>query len=173
MYILADYELVYNTDSGYFEVEKDDSVVSLCPVCVRELVYRDKRLRIFKQNNGKAEHIKIHRLYCSKCDCLHNELPDCLVPYKHYGAEVVENVLDEVSTPEDLSTEDYPCEATMMRWKAWWESNRIRACGILASMRKRYHMPLPSLSDRRSLGSGWLCEILHMICNSGGRLECT
>ena len=31
----------------------------------------------------------IRRLKCSNCGRLHRELPDCLVPYKHYASEVI------------------------------------------------------------------------------------
>ena len=36
----------------------------------------------------------IRRLKCSNCGRLHRELPDCLVPYKHYASEVISGVLD-------------------------------------------------------------------------------
>lgn len=44
----------------------------------------------------------IRRFRCQNCHSYHNELPDCLVPYKHYEAEVVAGVLDEVILPADL-----------------------------------------------------------------------
>ncbi len=40
-------------------------------------------------------------------------------PHKHYASEVIENVVDEVVTPDDEITEDYPCVATIDRWKKW------------------------------------------------------
>lgn len=68
---------------------------------------------------GETSHIWLRRLCCKRCGRLHLELPDLLVPQKHYAAEVIENVVDEVSTEEDESTEDYPCQDTMQRWKRW------------------------------------------------------
>jgi hypothetical protein len=61
-------------------------------------------------------------------------LPDCLVPYKHYASEVIAGVLDEVITPDDADTEDYPCEATMHRWKHWLMVNYLRMVGYLNSI---------------------------------------
>ena len=58
----------------------------------------------------------IRRLKCSSCGKLHRELPDCLVPYKHYASEVISGVLDGIVTPEDDDSADYPCEMTMLRW---------------------------------------------------------
>ena len=43
-----------------------------------------------------------------------------MFPYKHYGTEIIEDVVDEVVGPDDLETENYPCEATMKHWK--WQS---------------------------------------------------
>ncbi len=46
---------------------------------------------------GETSHIWLRRLCCKRCGRLHLELPDLLVPQKHYTAEVIENVVDEVS----------------------------------------------------------------------------
>ena len=75
----------------------------------------------------------IRRLKCSSCGKLHRELPDCLVPYKHYASEVISGVLDGIVTPEDDDSADYPCEMTMRRWHYWLEANRIRIDGYLKS----------------------------------------
>ena len=40
-----------------------------------------------------------------------------MFPYKHYGTEIIEDVVDEVVGPDDLGIEDYPCEETMKHWK--------------------------------------------------------
>lgn len=80
------------------------------------MTYRDKRKRICKSYGGETKHLQIRRFKCP-CGSHHHELPDCLYPYKHYQVEVIENVLDEVSTPADLTSENYPCEGTMTRWK--------------------------------------------------------
>ena len=60
------------------------------------LRYRDSRPRIRKKEGGVKERLMIRRFRCQNCRTYHNELPDCLVPYKHYEAEVIAGVLDEV-----------------------------------------------------------------------------
>lgn len=72
----------------------------LCPVCQGMLRYRDSRPRIRKKEGGTRERLMIRRFRCQNCHSYHNELPDCLVPYKHYEAEVIAGVLDEVILPE-------------------------------------------------------------------------
>ncbi len=65
---------------------------------------------------GGKECYLIRRLRCSsdKCRRLHNELPDCMCPYKHYDAGLIEDVVDGVVSEEDTETEDYPCEGTIV-----------------------------------------------------------
>ena len=43
-------------------------------------------------------------------------MTELLFPRKHYEAEVIIGVLDGLITCETLGFEDYPCEATMVRW---------------------------------------------------------
>lgn len=161
-----------------FFVESRD--VCLCPGCQSSLQHRDYRLRIMKQEGGERKEIRIERLQCINKGCrrLHNALPDCLVPYKHYASEVISGVLDEVISPDDPEAEDYPCEATMLRWKHWLMANRLRIDGYLKSIGHRllcFSQEL--LSSRISLlekirlsNDCWLEAILRMIYNSGGFL---
>lgn len=150
----------------------------ICPECTGKLHYRDSRLRIWKLYCGETRHLTIRRMKCCVCGRLHNELPDCSVPYKHYGNEVIENVLDEVSTPEDSSTEDYPCEATMHRWKHWLLANSFRIEGTLRSVgttllgfsNELLKSKVSLLRELRELGGDWLGVILRLIYNTGHRL---
>ena len=73
----------------------------------------------------------IRRFRCQNCHSYYNELPNCLVPYKHYEAEVIADVLDEVILPEDLDSEDYLSFNTMLRWLQWFRENLQRIEGYL------------------------------------------
>lgn len=120
----------------------------------------------------------MRRLYCRHCSRLHTELPDVLIPQKHYGTEIVENVVDDVSTPDDASTENYPCEKTMTRWKEWIAANQSQIDGTLKSVgTKLLGMHISLLASTESLltklrdnGAGWLSVISRIIYNSGGSL---
>ena len=68
-----------------------------------------KSLLVFFVESSETSHM------CPICHSYHTELPDCLVPYKHYEAEVISGVLDEVVRPENLDSEDYPSFSTMRR----------------------------------------------------------
>ncbi|WP_425481800.1 DUF6431 domain-containing protein [Anaerotalea alkaliphila] len=131
-----------------------------------------------RQYGGHKSRIQIRRMKCS-CGRLHNELPDCLVPHKHYACTVIEDVLDGVSTPSDLPSEDHPCEATMGRWQNFLKRNTLRIEGMLRSIGHS----LLGFSDEllsagislveflRRMGSGWLPVLVRPIYNAGHRLR--
>ena len=131
-----------------------------------------------KWYNGEKKTFSLRRMRCVRCKRLHIELPDILVPNKHYAAELIENVVDGVSTPDDLSTENYPCERTMQRWKDWILENRQQIDGYLKSIGSRVSASgselLKSgdslLQKLRSDGAGWLATVNRAIYNTGGRL---
>ncbi|WP_341372044.1 DUF6431 domain-containing protein [Youngiibacter fragilis] len=177
MIIIAKYSMSFNEELDFFYLTGQESD-AVCPVCGADLAYRDSRLRIFRDYGGHKSHILIRRLKCS-CGRIHNELPDCLVPHKHYACIVIEDVLDEVSTPVDLPSEDYPCEATMERWKSFLERNTLRVEGILRSIAHSLlgyseQLLLSGVSlvgHLRGMGSGWLSVLILPIYNSGHSLQ--
>ena len=156
----------------------ESSVVSYCPVCGEVLVYRDSCERIMLQEGRERSVYLIRRLKCPGCERLHRELPDCMVPYKQYAAEVISGALDGYVTSCDEDSSDYPCESTMHRWHHWMILNTLRIDGYLKSFGYR----LPGFSEEllksgvsllerlRSSEPGWLEIILRFIYNSGGFL---
>ena len=149
----------------------------MCPICQATLRYRDSRPRIRRKEGGLKDQLIIRRFYCKNCHSYHNELPDCLVPYKHYETEVISGVLDGVVQPEDLDSEDYPSCATMLRWLQWFCENLERINGYLRTIREfllgynEERISLGSLLDSfRNQYQNWLEIILRQIYNSGGFL---
>ena len=65
---------------------------------------------------------------------MHNELPDILIPHKHYAAEVIQEVLDDKALSLGLSEEDYPCDTTKERWLDWFNMNRAQIEGVIRSV---------------------------------------
>ena len=84
-----------------------------CPCCGEPMNFRDSRKRIRRKEGGCTEHLMVRRLQCPQCRKLHVELPDCLIPHKHYDAEVISGVIEGIITPDDLDSEDRPCVMTM------------------------------------------------------------
>ena len=87
-----------------------------CSLCGGELNYYDRVLRTVRSKSGKTNYIFVRRMKCKKCGFLHRELPEIIMPYKHYETEIIRGVLAGFITSDTLGFEDYPCEATMKRW---------------------------------------------------------
>ena len=151
---------------------------SFCPVCGKPLAYRDSCLRILKKEGGECLRYLINRLRCTHCLVLHRELPDCMVPYKHYSAEVISGVLDGYVTSADEDAEDYPCEVTILRWHHWLIANTLRIDGYLKSIgyqvlgftEELLKSGVSLLQELRSSHGEWFETILRFIYNSGGYL---
>lgn len=135
-----------------------------------------------KKAGGEKEWYRIRRLKCTndKCGRLHNELPDCLCPYKHYDAGLIEDVLDGVVSEQDRETEDYPCEGTMKHWRWWMQRNQTNMEGQIKSAAHRFlELSDAFLRDKDSLleelreriSPGWLKAVMRFLYNAGGRLE--
>lgn len=92
--------------------------VSICPKCGGGLKYYDRVHRIVRTKARKTWKVPLRRLRCMSCNALHRELPKLIFPYKQYEAEVIVGVLEGLITCETLGFEDYPCEMTMIRWRA-------------------------------------------------------
>ena len=96
MIIITNYQLLSDDEENLICVSRESTAV--CPICGALLCPRDSRKRIMKNYGGTCTYIRIRRMKCYACGKLHHELPDILVPYKHYAAEVIENVVDEIVT---------------------------------------------------------------------------
>ncbi len=90
---------------------------STCPKCGGELKHYDTVKRIIRTKGRRTEWIRIARVRCTRCGTFHRSLPEDLLPFKQYEAEVIFGVLEELITCETVGFEDYPCEITMERWK--------------------------------------------------------
>jgi len=92
--------------------------VVVCPECGGDLIFYDTVPRIVRTKNRQARWDSLRRLQCVVCNCVHRELPDYICPHKHYETEVILGVLEGHITSDTLGFENYPCEATMIRWKS-------------------------------------------------------
>ena len=90
---------------------------TVCSKCGGELKLYDYVKRILRTKGRETSQIAIRRMRCHGCNAIHRELPDFVLPYKQYEAEVIHGVIEGIITPETAGYEDYPCEGTMQRWK--------------------------------------------------------
>lgn len=92
-----------------------------CPECGGILKYHDRVKRIVRTRFGISYTIEISRKICTRCGRKHRELPNELLPYKHYEAEIINGFISGTHSSYDIEFEDYPCESTI---KYWIRSNR-------------------------------------------------
>ena len=95
-----------------------DTQNPVCQICGTTLEYHDSVSRIVRSKAGKTDHVKVPRFRCPRCGEIHRKLPKDILPYKQYDAEIIRGVLEGYITCETYGFEDYPCEATMLRWRA-------------------------------------------------------
>lgn len=177
MVIISKYEVNYKEENILIDSKED----CCCPDCGSPLKYRDRRQRVHKVAGGEKEWYLIRRLKCTngKCRRLHNELPDCMCPYKHYDAGLIEDVVEGIISEDDLETEDYPCEKTMNHWKWWIQMNKKNMEGQIKSAAHRFldfddrflkseDSLLEELKKR--ISPGWLKAVVRFVYNSGGRI---
>lgn len=89
---------------------------TICPRCGGNLKYYDRVKRIVRTKGRLTRWITVRRLRCLECGAVHRELPEDILPYKQYEAEIIHGVMEGFITPETIGYEDYPCEITMIRW---------------------------------------------------------
>lgn len=160
-----------------FFVESSENLPG-CPCCSGQLKYRDSRLRTRKHEGGSRDYLCIRRFRCNACGRYHNELPDVLLPYKHYEAEIISGVIDGIITPNDQDSEDYPSFSTMKYWLRWFQMNlanmegHLRNAGyrILGLGKDILFSDQSLLETVRNKYFNWLEKVIRIIYNSGGFL---
>lgn len=143
--------------------EKND-----CPLCSSSLVVRDSKNRKALKDDGTKCVYRLRRLKCSACDTLHTELPDFMLPYKHYEAPIIE---------EALTRSDGHCPAdnsTINKWRSWFERNRTLLESSLSSLWSQLHRshiqlnkPFSLLDSLNLVRHGCLKHAVKLLINSG------
>lgn len=156
---------------------------SICPICGHPLKHRDHVKRIMKGKDGAVRWLCIRRLVCTNeaCHSMHRELPDMLVPHKHFETDIIAGVLDGLITPDTKGFEDHPSEETIHQWHHWLRLNKDTMEGTLRS--KGYQLlnfsekllttSVLLLERLREDTCDWLRIVLRFIYNSGVFLRST
>ena len=106
MIITTHYKVVESAEHGIFAIKNYDA--PRCPCCGEFLTGYDHRRRSVIDVVGEITIFSLRRLRCSRCLKIHLELPDFMLPHKHYNAEVVEQADSELCPADD---------STIRRWK--------------------------------------------------------
>jgi hypothetical protein len=144
-----------------------------CPCCGEKLVVIGSRQRKLATASGDQRVLIVRRLRCLQCCKIHHELPDCIVPYKRYESECLEQVVAE-PTSSSVAADD----ATLRRWRFWFADHRTYLLGALRSIAIRFHQDpaekpsVPSQSAHHGIGRimtdvpGWLARIVRSVTNA-------
>ena len=100
----------YNT---FFVLRSEDKV---CTNCKGPLVKFGTVDRYIKTRYCKREKTNLQRYRCKNCGMVHRMIPDYILPYKQYEADVINGVREGLITASTKGFEDYPTELTMKRW---------------------------------------------------------
>ena len=171
MIIITQYVLKENP-SGFFLVRSEEQHV--CPICGGKLNRFGRRNRTKLEKNGVKIILSIQRLRCSHCKRIHHELPDCLVPYKHYGQESIEEVLSAEGNKEITVAAD---NSTILRWESWFASRINHFIGCLRAITFKIQKivvdsgaclksPLQGIYQFVGNAAKWLARVVRPVANS-------
>lgn len=168
MIIIHNYYVVVNPDGGEECVSCESEFK--CPVCYGSLLCRDRRMRQYRDVDGKKCVLWIRRMKCSTCNRLHNELPDFVIPYKQHVSYTIEKAVEESLLEKELLSECIPDVKTIKRWRAWVEKNILKINFNKDKISKKnqyiqkYSITIPLiLKEIVLIRKGWLSAILDLL----------
>ena len=91
--------------------------MSKCPKCGEECIKYGTVKRVVRTKYRESEWIRVQRWKCRACGYIWRELPEDVVRYKQYEREMITGVQEGLIDSNVLGFEEYPCEATMKRWR--------------------------------------------------------
>jgi len=118
--------------------------VVLCSICRNAFAYHGSYQRGLKDRDSSKEQGWVAQLRCDICKEYPALIPDFIMPYKHYKAEVIEAVITEYENGHNIEHTG-GCAAdisTMRRWVKQFKERGAQAVGWLLSV-------LLSLYNRR------------------------
>ncbi len=89
-----------------------------CSRCGETAKYYDTVKRFVRVEYGEQRVLYVERYICVNCRFIHRNLPDTLLPYKHYEKHIIDGFIFGTLTSEMLEYEDYPCISTIKIWKS-------------------------------------------------------
>ncbi len=143
-----------------------------CPLCEYPLKVIGSRERIGRSKDGETIRYIIRRLRCTNCHKIHHELPDILVPHKHYDAESIESAVSPASV------QDVPADnATLYRWRSWVRQSTSYWQNAMRAIMVKRNRPVKGMSDPSPAAlpltghallqtRGWLPHLVRNLVNS-------
>jgi len=173
MVSVSSFRLKHNKEGQYFSIITAEAV--RCPYDGGELVYRDSVFRNVKNLSSENARFLLRRLRCLICNKTNRELPDIILPYKHYRADVIQAVLDGSEEAADCHADN----STIRRWKDAFADAGPDIAQRLASVyavSSDENIPLKAadaiLDGLKGSGPRWLPFVIGLLINNGHKI-CT
>lgn len=146
----------------------------LCPSCQKKTLHAiGRRIRSVINSEGNRERYLIRRLQCPLCKRIHHELPNFIVPYKRYAAQVVEAAIDG-------KTHDLPCyDSTIKNFKCWFAHIADKMACFLEKtvlnkvVKQESVSPLQRIKLLYGGSYGWLAWAIGIVVGQKNWLEIT
>ena len=109
---------------------------ALCVLCMGLLNIHGCYPRHFDDENGERHDGWIVQGHCNVCNKYPALIPDFIMPYKHYKAEVIESVISEYENGHNVEyLVGYTADvSTMRRWVRQFKERGVQAVGWLLSI---------------------------------------
>jgi len=110
--------------------------VVLCALCKGFFAFHGSYHRGLKDRDSSEEQGWVAQLRCDICKEYPALIPDFIMPYKHYKAEVIETVINEYENGHNVEyLVGYTADvSTMRRWIRQFKERGTRAVGWLLSL---------------------------------------
>lgn len=82
-----------------------------CPDCNQTMKIIGSKKRTVKDISGKQYIFSLRKMKCEKCNVIHTEIPDCIVPHKQYSKNAISMAIKEQCTYYIME------DSTVFRWK--------------------------------------------------------
>jgi hypothetical protein len=169
--ILSNYTIRFNEETNFFKAICGETL--FCPFCRGTMAARDSRPRLVIREDGSRETWVVRRLLCRSCGKIHTELPDFILPYKHYEASAIQKTLDE--EPDNSCPAD---DSTLRRWRESFANAAPLIAALLTALCMKASNEAASLfrcdtvlSNIRAEKKHWLTFVFRLLINSGHRLR--
>jgi hypothetical protein len=105
-----------------------------CPVCGGEVVLHGAYGRSVIDGAGERHWGWVAQVRCVGCGKHHSLIPSFIMPYKQYGAEVIEAALEHEETGGMASSDCPASDTTIRRWVRQFGERGAQAAGWLLSI---------------------------------------
>ena len=107
MIVASKYTVFPHKKGGFYIVNNEKPT---CPDCNGSMTVRGSVKRIVKDSDAIDYTFRLRRLRCLTCNKIHTEIPDLMLPHKHYSRKTIEQYLREKA---DCAADN----KTLYRWR--------------------------------------------------------